>query len=345
MTTLIDIDSAPHLPSEAATLQFEATVPRKLVHRAAISETFVTDAAQLGADRYLVAAQLPRAHALYNDMPAGHHDLLMLAEAVRQAGTLLAHRFYAVPEGAIFPLRQAQIEVADIDTLAAANVPSELVADVRIFGGERQGDALLGMRLRADVFIDGRRAGSAGGAMHFVSQSSYGRLRGRRSPITATAPPAANHVEPVRVGRSDPRNVVVGNFIARDDGAYSARIVADTRHPAYFDHPQDHIPGMLLLEAYRQLALLAAADACGWAAEGLVTVECDATFARYAELDLETVCLATVGEPVLPRRGAIAVPVSLEVTQDGITLSRARVRVADSPGVRVSWRDFKPVAG
>src|SRR5215469_6823843 len=105
MTVLIGRDPAQHLPSEAARLRFDATVPRHFVHRASISETFLTDAIELDADRYLVAAQLPRSHTLYNDVSAGYHDLLAFAEAVRQAGTLLAHRFYEVPEGTIFPLR------------------------------------------------------------------------------------------------------------------------------------------------------------------------------------------------------------------------------------------------
>ena len=329
MTVLIGPDPPRHLPSEAGRLRFDATVPRKLVHRAAISETFLTDAIELGEDRYLVAAQLPRAHALYSDVSAGCHDLLVLAEAVRQAGTLLAHRFYDVPEGTIFPLRTAQIEVTDVDALNLTDTSSELVAEVQIFGQEHQGDAMSGMRLRADVYLDGRSAGSAAGAMHLVSPSGYGALRAPRRSVESPAPVTAHRPEPIGVGRSDPRNVVVGDFLSRGNAAFSARVVADTTHPAYFDHPQDHIPGMLLLEAFRQLSLLSVAGACGWAAEGLLTVECDATFARYAELDLETLCVATVGEPVLPHRGASWVPVSLELTQAGVTLSRARVRVAD----------------
>jgi hypothetical protein len=108
--------------------------------------------------------------------------------------------------------------------------------------------------------------------------------------------------------------------------------VADTSHPAYFDHPQDHLPGMVLLEAYRQVALLAVADACAWAPESLMVVACDARFSRYAELELESRCSASVGEPVLPRRGAPFVAVSLKISQQGATLSTARVRVADTRG-------------
>jgi hypothetical protein len=61
----------------------------------------------------------------------------------------------------------------------------------------------------------------------------------------------------------------------------------------------------------------------------LFVLACDAGFSRYAELHLEARCLATVGAPVLPRRGEPWVPVSLEVRQGTATLSRAELRVAD----------------
>jgi hypothetical protein len=333
MTLIEDHALSTQLPGGAESLRFDQTVPRGLVHRAAISETFLTDAVEAGPDRYLVAAQLPRAHALYNDVASGRHDLLLLAEAVRQAGTLIAHRFYGVPAGTVFPLRQAQIEITDVDALAPRALATELIADVQIDGQDRQSGALSAMSLRAQVFLDGRVAGWAGGAMHLVSPSGYGALRGQRqhaSLAPAAAAPAAAPVEPLHVGRHDPRNVVVGALGGpAADGRYSCPIVVDTGHPAYFDHPQDHVPGMLLLEAYRQAALLAVADACAWAPESLFVLGCDAGFSRYAELGVEARCEATVGAPVLPHRGEPWVPVSLEVLQGTASLSRAELRVAD----------------
>jgi 2-oxo-3-(phosphooxy)propyl 3-oxoalkanoate synthase len=334
MTIDLELRPSDSLPPGVASLRFDATVPRGLVHRAAVAETLLTDAAEVGEDRYVVAAQLPRGHVLYNDGRGRYHDLLLLAEVVRQAGTLVSHRFYDVPEGFIFPLRRAQIEVTDLDAMATSDVASQMVADIRIAGQERQSGTLASMALEAALIVDGLRVGSAGGAIHFVSPSSYRTLR-RNRPAADDDPAhvSVRRAEPHRVGRCDLRNVVVGE-LERPTGheGYTCRIVADTRHPSFFDHPQDHIPGMLLLEAYRQLALLAVADACAWAPESLLVVACDATFSRYAELDLEARCSASVGEPVLPRRGEAWVPVSLKVSQQGATLSEATVRIADVNG-------------
>ncbi|MDQ3678186.1 MAG: hypothetical protein M3401_15555, partial [Actinomycetota bacterium] len=180
MAVAFDLSSSHPLPPGAESLRFDATVPRRLVHRAAVAETFLTDAAEAGEDRYVVAGQLPRTHKLYNDGPGRHHDLLLLAEVVRQAGTLVSHRFYGVPEGTVFPLRRAQIEVGDLDALVAVDVTRPLVVGIRFFDQERQGGALTSMTLGAELFIDGRWVGSASGAMHFVSPASYNTLRRAR---------------------------------------------------------------------------------------------------------------------------------------------------------------------
>nr|WP_248002016.1 AfsA-related hotdog domain-containing protein [Streptomyces sp. RPA4-2] len=53
----------------------------------------------------------------------------------------------------------------------------------------------------------------------------------------------------------------------------------DTAHPTFFDHPVDHIPGMVLLEAARQAALVSTGmpDA--------LLLGLKSNFARYAEFD------------------------------------------------------------
>jgi hypothetical protein len=335
MNLVADPTTASELPPAAETLRFDATVPRGLVHRAAVAETFLTDAVEAGEDRYLVAAHLPRSHTLYNDGPPRHHDLLLLTEVVRQAATLLSHRFYGVAPGFVFPLRRARIEIDDIEGLATAHAACDMVADVRIVDQQRHGGALSRMALEAELVVGGRHIGSAGGAMHFVSPAGYRTLRGTPAPSGDPSRQAAvPRAEPRRVGRHDARNVVVGELHrASHEEPYCCAVLGDPRHPGFFDHPQDHLPGMLLLEAYRQIALLAVADACAWVAGSLLVVACDATFARYAELDLPTRCSASVGEPVLPRHGAPWVPVSLSVTQSDATLSTAVVRVAAVPGL------------
>ncbi|MFJ9544513.1 AfsA-related hotdog domain-containing protein, partial [Streptomyces sp. NPDC101225] len=53
---------------------------------------------------------------------------------------------------------------------------------------------------------------------------------------------------------------------------------ADTRHPVLFDHPVDHVPGMVLLEAARQAAAATTHSPTP-------PTHLHATFTHYVELD------------------------------------------------------------
>ena len=58
----------------------------------------------------------------------------------------------------------------------------------------------------------------------------------------------------------------------------------DGRHPVHFDHPQDHVPGMMLIDAARQAALLSVPNA---QVRGLT-----AEFTHFVEID--DVCVIVV---------------------------------------------------
>ncbi|MBO0821741.1 MAG: hypothetical protein J2P26_12935, partial [Nocardiopsaceae bacterium] len=70
---------------------------------------------------------------------------------------------------------------------------------------------------------------------------------------------------------------------AGPDG-HQALVAADGGHPVFFDHPHDHLPGMLLLEAARQLAVARAALVSERPAAAFRLVSCAASFAGFAEL-------------------------------------------------------------
>lgn len=74
-------------------------------------------------------------------------------------------------------------------------------------------------------------------------------------PSNFSTPPRA----PLAVNRRDPRNVLLQQ-IERRPGAWLAMATVDEAHPYYFDHPLDHVPGILLLEAALQLTEVALVD-------------------------------------------------------------------------------------
>ncbi|MST34381.1 hypothetical protein GHK86_16845 [Acidimicrobiaceae bacterium USS-CC1] len=86
-------------------MSWSQTVPRELVHRAALSEVLLTDSDRVDDDEFVVGAQWPRAHSFYGPDIDGRHDPMLAAETLRRAGLLLGHRYYNVPSGHQFIMR------------------------------------------------------------------------------------------------------------------------------------------------------------------------------------------------------------------------------------------------
>ncbi|MET7378864.1 ScbA/BarX family gamma-butyrolactone biosynthesis protein [Streptomyces sp. NPDC005526] len=251
-----------------------ATVPRQLVHRAALAETFLTGWARNGDDHFTVTAQWPRAHQLHVSPDRTAYEPLLVVETVRQSGTLLAHTEYDVPLNHQFVLQELSVTTYP-GRLAVGPLPAETDLDVRFSrSGTRRSASLT---YEVDVRRDGERVATAHVAFTSVGESAYRRLRGGRTADGVTAPPVPPGLPAADVHRALPADVVLAP--TREEDRWQLRV--DTAHPVFFDHPLDHVPGMLLLEGARQAARLRMPADRSPAAF-------DATFHRYAELDLPT---------------------------------------------------------
>jgi hypothetical protein len=292
----------------AAKLSYERTVERSLVHRAAVGEVFVTDVHIPDSDRYLAGAQLPPGHGYYCDhrqRPAPV-DILLLLESCRQASIYGAHRAMGLPEDTTMMVSDWSIRLDPRSCPAPGRTPGELglVDTVRARRGPR-GD-VRGLRFDLELWMARRQVGRAHITVGCTTAAQYAALRrlqrGDDPPKTAdlataatgSVPAAAvpggavpggggpggggDPVRPELVGRSNPANVVLADPV-RDGDEVSARLAPRLDHPSLFDHSYDHYPAMVLMEAARQLSLLAAG------AGHTVATGFDAGFERFAELD------------------------------------------------------------
>jgi beta-ketoacyl synthase-like protein/A-factor biosynthesis hotdog protein len=82
-------------------------------------------------------------------------------------------------------------------------------------------------------------------------------MAGRRAAATPAAP--ASIAERLATLRKDPRNRVISD-LQRTDNAARATMIIDEQHPYFFDHPLDHVPGILLIEGALQLVEVASSD-------------------------------------------------------------------------------------
>ncbi|MGV9990833.1 ScbA/BarX family gamma-butyrolactone biosynthesis protein [Streptomyces sp. NPDC003374] len=309
-------------------MQFARTLPRDLVHRAAIAEVLLTDAKRLSEDETLLAAQLPRRHAFHDDTlaPRTHHDPLLLLEACRQGIFVVAHRHLGVPAGHRFLLRAVEFEVPDPAALRAGPAPTEAVITARIEHRFRGRGGVTGLRLRFTAVIGGHEAMSARIDYSWMTAADWTRLRTRQrhalglfgTPVALGGPRA----DPARVGRRDPANVVISPPHTTGDGRSTARLVAETSHPTLYDHWVDHVPGMLELEAFRQLALSAAVSAGTLRTPTAMPVGLSARFSRFAEMDLPLRCVTAPVRPgdeiecALHQLGAVVAEARLTLAGD-----------------------------
>ncbi|MEU7488957.1 ScbA/BarX family gamma-butyrolactone biosynthesis protein [Streptomyces sp. NPDC042319] len=274
------------------------TVPREYVHRSAVTEVFLTGWRGDGTDAWTVDAQWPRAHSFYG--PAhGLHDPVMMAETARQAGLLLNHVGHGVPLGHTVAWGSVRYTVAP-EALKVAGTPADVEVRVRDHDAVRRGSRLSGMRQTFDAYRDGRPLGRTECTFTCLTPAVYRRLRGPYADLDHALSRVLAPGEPLRpalVGRDREADVV----LSPADGTGRWQLRTDITHPVLFDHPVDHVPGMLLVEAARQAAY-ATVGPGRWTATAM-----DCSFARYAELDAPTWIRARALGPDATGRPRVAI--------------------------------------
>ena len=267
--------AVPDLPESTA---YSSPVPREFVHKAAHTEVLLTGWRQCGESEFEVGAQWPRDHGFWRTDSDGVQDPMLLVETTRQALPLLSHAAYGVPAEHQLIWDHHNCAFA-APLLRVTGRPAEVILHMSASHPPLPRGRLRKLSLEMTVSSEGRTLGTASTVFSAHTPEVYARLRGPRlsGPSAAMAaavqPPAP--VAPALVGRESEREVVLAP--AGEGGRWQLRV--PTSSPWLFDHPVDHVPGMLLMEAARQ---------CGH----LITsgrqphlVRLEAEFRRYVDLD------------------------------------------------------------
>ncbi|WP_327253964.1 ScbA/BarX family gamma-butyrolactone biosynthesis protein [Streptomyces sp. NBC_01244] len=252
--------------------QLTTTVPRALVHRAAVAEVFLTGMCRPAEDRFHIRAQWPRGHSFFTPIAGTHYDPMLIAETIRQVGAYVAHETFGVPLGHQFLLWSLEYSTVP-EHLVIGNAPASLDLTVTCPEIQRRGSRLTGLVYEVVVRQEDRVVATGKVGYTVTSPAVYQRLRAEQlanRPVSAL-PPAP--LAPAQVGRLSPFDVVLAGS---RPGVWELRY--DTRHPVLFDHASDHLPGMVLLEAARQAAL-----ALGGEPDSVLPVSVTSTYQRYAE--------------------------------------------------------------
>ncbi|MFG3408243.1 ScbA/BarX family gamma-butyrolactone biosynthesis protein [Streptomyces sp. NPDC048142] len=225
-------------------------VSQELVHKHDSTEVLLTGWTTHGGNLHTVHARWPRCHAFYRPRHR-RFDPLLFVETVRQTFPLLSHAAYDAPFGGHLVWGDFSFEV-EPQAMLIPQAQADVVLEVACTDVRTRKGCLASMTMHAEVLLNGHRVGSAKTRFTNHSPAVYRRLRGERdlAETRRRALPPLPPLPPATVGHHHHENVVLADTGRADRW----RLRADLDHPVLFDHPVDHAPGMLLLEAVRQAA-------------------------------------------------------------------------------------------
>ncbi|WP_202565902.1 ScbA/BarX family gamma-butyrolactone biosynthesis protein [Agreia sp. COWG] len=234
---------------------------------------FLTEAEAIAPDTFYLSGQWPRRH-FYYQVDNGRVDAVLIAETLRQATILVAHSFYDIPMDQRFLMKGIQLSL--VERWCAALVASaEIDMIVNVDNVRSNTSGVYRLRTNVEFFAGGDLIARGVGDLQLLAPRVYDRMRGSR---------AHRSIAPCEVATSD-----ISNLMGNRGASISSRttlstgpwdVLIDARHPVFFDHPVDHLPGMLALEVMRQVAQAVTGR------EDHDIVDFDGEFARFVELDL-----------------------------------------------------------
>ncbi|GIF23860.1 hypothetical protein BJ973_004471 [Actinoplanes tereljensis] len=287
-------------------MRTDTTVEPSSIHRRHTETVFLTDVQPDGDGGFVAAAILPDDHAYYaaHTAPANRRlDPMLVLEACRQAHNYLAHTYFGVEAGAAFILNSFALRLApDAHTQLPATGTGLLTMTLPPPEPQLLGRRTRGLTPSFHLSIAGTPIGESSMTVGYVSAPAYRALRTRHRTgplITSDDLPPGDRtgaVAPARVGRIRAADVLLAD-LAGD----RARLLVPVEHTGLFDHPLDHIPGTLFIEAARQLATALSAEP-----RAATMTSMSATFHAFAELDAPVELTAT-GQVVTATQGGIPV--------------------------------------
>jgi hypothetical protein len=291
-------------------LSFEQTVPRSLVHKRALENVLLTEVNAYEEDRFVCGGRIPRAHNFFNE--AGRNpecDILFYTELGRQASIAISHQFLYVARDQVFIFEQSQAVL--LNTAWRDGDPDEaefIVVEIAIKEKQTRKNGVVS-RVVADymMYRDRKAVFQGTGTWTMQPAALFERLR----KMSARGAPATGRQAPPRNGA---KNVVIDVPVrAAGENEFAASLIVDASHPYFFDHPCDHVPGMLLLEGCAQLARSAVAQVSSSATARLYA--CDVNFAQFVECHMPTTMVARVGPPRIADDGVPSRTANIAISQ------------------------------
>ncbi|HWU06569.1 MAG TPA: ScbA/BarX family gamma-butyrolactone biosynthesis protein [Streptomyces sp.] len=278
-------------------------VPEEFVHLRHSDMVFLTAWRRREDGEFSLAARWP---APATGLP---YDPRVLTQTIRQSGLVIAHAAYGVPLTG-----QTLLNHFDFTVTPGFGVPSEghsdLTVEVSVREPGKRGRTVHSLGMDVRVLQGDRMVARADSEFGWASPRAYRRLRGEHGALAWNTWPLPAPVDPRTVGRAAPSDVV----LAAGDGPRHWQLRHDVDNVVLYDHPVDHVPGLVLMEAAHQAALAALHPA------PFEATTVTSAFEQYAEFDRPCWIEAEI-LPAAPGEASVLVT----ATQDGEAVFRGRL--------------------
>lgn len=202
------------------------------------STLLVRDWRKQGPDTHLISVRWP------SNNTTSSVDPRLLAQTVRQCGLLVAHAAYGVPTDHHTLLHSLNITT---EPGFRADDGAEFEVNLRVTRTEKR-PSVLSMVFH--IRNRGCTVAIAEAMFAWVSPAAYRRMRGGRLNVDWAGWPVPRPAAPHMVGRLHESDVLLASGGSR----HRWQLRNDVSNILLFDHPVDHVPGLVLLEAAQQAA-------------------------------------------------------------------------------------------
>ncbi|MDQ0795373.1 ScbA/BarX family gamma-butyrolactone biosynthesis protein [Streptomyces sp. B1I3] len=295
-----DFPQTPHVGAGGA-----GSVPKEYVHLRRADAVLITGWDRLKDGEFSLTAHWP---APPDGLP---YDPRVLVQTIRQSGLAIAHAEYGVPLSHHTLLDSFDFTVTPGFRTPVSTEPCPLTVMISLAEPKKRGRAVSSLGMDIRVFHDDSMVARADCQFGWISPAAYRRLRGDHLAAGWNTWPLPEPVAPRTVGRATGADVV----LAPGDRPRHWQLRNDVDNVLLFDHPVDHVPGLVLMEAAYQAAYAALYPT------PLEATTIATTFRRYTEFDRPCWIEAEVVPAAAPGETSVLVT----GTQDGNTVFQGRL--------------------
>jgi 2-oxo-3-(phosphooxy)propyl 3-oxoalkanoate synthase len=300
----------------------EPSAVRRLAHKRFPENVLLTEIRACAEDHFVCIGRIPTDHRFFNDQGrTPREDILFYTEVGRQASLAVTHAFLNVSLDDVFIFERSQAAITPaIWNAALLSGSDSVVIEIKIKETVRRKNTVTRVVAEHFMSVAGEHVFRGTGTWSVQSAALFKRLR-RTAHDTRSTEDAPDPL------RTYPSNIVISApEYKQDETALEASLIVDGTHPYFFDHPCDHVPGMLLLEGCAQLALGACVETGMAPSQRMALMAYDMDFTQFVERHVPTTLTARVSANGIGG-AATTPPIEIVVSQSGAVAGIARMTI------------------